>query len=364
MKQINNNTTVIRKVNNFITEDTQKNTKIEKISEDWILIKNFPSIFGDVINKNGLFIDSKLLEREVLAYKDLMYQFPYHRYILDGHAERNVHYAYSYDMVIGYVEDIKYSPVDRGVYIDFKLYNKNNIFEKVVYPKLPLGISSIFFPIEKYEIYLDSLFDRGARDGVPPGLKNKILDSINKYEGLSFYFDNMLYIDYLVDGKLLRFDLVWMPAYETFITGINMSNSLNYTLDPIKIIAPVKRKDFDKYLVDKLLNLDSKLLNSVDKKIIESSIKYLNKEPDIIYAAKYKSDLSKILNAPSDRIQNTLNVLPNRNKNFESKILPFYVDLYIKEYISNYRLNLDSNEIVEFQGYKPLIRKINISNNN
>lgn len=354
---------IYKKINNFITEENLKNTKIEKIDDNQVSIKNFPSIFGDILNKNGIIVNSEVLKREASAYKELIELYPYQKFMLDGHAEKNVSYTYSYDLVIGYITDIRYNVTDNCVYIDFNLFNKDNIFEKIIYQKLPLGVSSILQPIETYEIRYDEIFETDKWDKqdignykVNPSVKNKIIESIKKYEGFEFYFNDIISFKYIKDFKLLRFDVVWMPAYETFITGISAMRNYNRIPDedPIVITGDTNSKQFDNFLVNTLTKLEP-VVGDYSKRIIDLSIKYLSKEPDIIYSAAYNTNLSKITN--SNQVWKFLNTKDKINKYIYSQISPFYLDFLVKDYITKYRLNLNKNKIITFNGYKPIIKE-------
>lgn len=310
---------------------------IEYIDDYKIKIINFPSIEGNKINKNGLFIPSELLKEEVNNYKNLIKKYPYYRYMLDGHQEKNIEYVYSYDSVIGYIEDIRYDVVNNIVLIDFILFNKDNIIDKIIKSGFPISVSSIFYPDEVIDIPLEYLIndDYNLNYYISKNEYNRIkqiFDRDIKY--LSEHSRELLYLTYLKKGRLIRFDVVQFPAYESW-GWIRNSINKNENID-IKISGFDNIKKLDDYIINNIKNYNTN--DYITNKKIEYIYNCISKSPDLIISKFY-----------SNKIKN----MPKSNNLFNN-----FIDLYVIPYIEKYRIFNNMYKIINIHGYKPLINKI------
>lgn len=123
---------------NFTTNTLLDNVDITE-TDTHVIIKNFPSAFGDMQNKNNRVYDWQSLEYAAEWFNTVIIDNPYFRYVFDGHKDDD-----SYEFLVGSIINLRTEPKYKCIMVDLKI-NKGckswPLIKNILKDGEPIGIS-------------------------------------------------------------------------------------------------------------------------------------------------------------------------------------------------------------------------------
>ncbi len=110
-----NTKTCDESIKNFTTSTLLNNVDITE-TDTHVIIKNFPSAFGDMQNKNNRVYDWQSLVYAANWFNEVIIDNPYFKYIFDGHKDDD-----SYEFLAGSIINLRVEPKYKCIMLDLKI---------------------------------------------------------------------------------------------------------------------------------------------------------------------------------------------------------------------------------------------------
>lgn len=197
-------------------------------SDSLIIFKNFLAFRGDFENKNGIVYDQNMVKQAVEQYKAAIEKFPYFKYMLDGHLNKEMSDSPdSYKNIIGFIKNIQTDDKYKAVFIDFAIF-KNHPTGKIIKDcldnDLPIGVSAVIYASDAYKI------PRVDLKRINPDVV--FLDEVYPELSNFYHYENTPEVIYYTgDGFITRIDVVYKPAFETHTKSVE---TRGYLINSVK----------------------------------------------------------------------------------------------------------------------------------
>lgn len=182
--------------------DVLMNKVTQKETDTHLIVRNFPSAFGDTQNKNNRIYDQPSLKEASRQYNEVLADNAYFGYMFDGHKDED-----SYENIIGRVLKTKIDEEHKCILSDLKINKGAKAYPtiaNIVKDGDPLGISMRI--ISPNTLYLD----KDELQELNPDIMQ--LDEDNACIAQIMGKDEE--IEYISgDAYIQRLDLTWFPSF-------------------------------------------------------------------------------------------------------------------------------------------------------